>query len=150
MPSSDTQFKKGNKLGRKFQKGHSSPNPRYWLGKKLSRKHKKAISKGHIGLFRGDKNPAWKGGISLLEARIRRSFKYRQWRSDVFTRDNYICQECGYEKGGILEAHHIKPFAVIIAEYNIKTLEEALVCEELWNINNGITFCKFCHRKINT
>jgi hypothetical protein len=141
MPSKDTQFKKGNKSGEKFQKGNRVAVGLKWNHSDISKK-KIAFSK------EGEKNPAWKGGISPLEARIRRSFKYRQWRSDVFTRDNFTCQEqeCGDNKGRNLEAHHIKPFALIMRENTIKTFEEAMNCEELWNINNGITFCKSCHR----
>ena len=79
---------------------------------------------------------------------IRHSFKYRQWRSDVFTRDNFTCQECG-QIGVRLNVHHKKPFSSIIQFYEITTLEEALNCEELWNINNGITYCKKCHKDLN-
>lgn len=32
-------------------------------------------------------------------------------------------------------------------ENNIKTLEESIYCDELWNINNGITLCIECHKK---
>ena len=112
------------------------------LGKKLSE-----ITKEKIGIAnRGSKNYFWKGGISFLTKRIRHLYKYRQWKSDVFTRDNFICQECD-KRGGYLEAHHIKAFSKIIEENNIKTLEEALNCDELWNINNGITLCLDCHTK---
>jgi len=90
----------------------------------------------------------WKGGITPLRHSIRTNFKSRQWRSDVFTRDNFTCQECG-QVGGKLNAHHIKSFSSIIQKYEITTLEEALQCEELWNINNGITLCKKCHKKIH-
>lgn len=96
--------------------------------------------------LRGDKSPCWKGGLSILNKHIRDCFKYRQWRSDVFTRDNFICQRCFKKELG-LEAHHIKEFSLILKENNIKTVEDALSCEELWNINNGITFCKKCHEK---
>ena len=90
----------------------------------------------------------WKGGITLLRHSIRTNFKSRQWRSDVFTRDNFTCQECG-QIGGRLNAHHRKSFSSILQYYEITTLEEALECEELWNINNGITLCKKCHKKLH-
>ena len=77
-----------------------------------------------------------------FSVRISGSLKER-----VRVRDNFICQECGYNKGRILQAHHIKPFTEILVKYNIKTLEEALDCEELWDINNGITLCEYCHKK---
>ena len=97
----------------------------------------------------GKKNPNWKGGVNRLYLQIRKCFEYRQWRSDVFTRDNFICQICGDDKGGNLVAHHIKPFIEILQKYEITTLEDAIKCEELWNINNGITLCENCHKKIH-
>jgi len=93
----------------------------------------------------GNKNGNWKGGITPLTKRIRNNFKYRQWRSDVFTRDKFTCQECG-QWGGRLNAHHIKSFSIIFEEYQITILKEALECEELFNINNGITLCEECHQ----
>jgi hypothetical protein len=116
-----------------FQKGHKD----FLIGdarKKSSENHK------------GEKHPNWKGGITPLLLKIRNCFKTRQWRSDVFQRDNFICQECGI-RGNYLEAHHIKEFSKIIEENKIITFELAENCEELWNINNGITLCKDCHKK---
>ena len=92
----------------------------------------------------GEKSPRWKGGKNKLSMSIRKCFKYRQWRSDVYTRDDFTCQVCSI-RGGNLEAHHIKQFIDIINDNNIKTVEEALLCEELWNINNGQTLCVGCH-----
>jgi len=85
-----------------------------------------------------------------LTMRIRECFQYRQWRSDVFTRDKFTCQWCGDEGGGNLNADHIKPFSVILQEYEITTYEQALSCAPLWNINNGRTLCKPCHKKTST
>ena len=111
--------------------------------------------KGHIGWSKGkicpslsgENNGNWKGGITPLSHQIRYNFKYRQWRSDVFTRDDFTCQECG-SKENKLNTHHIVSFNSIIQKYEITNLEEALNCEELWSINNGITLCEDCHNKI--
>lgn len=109
------------------------------------KRHRKFCSKRCQWFFmQGDNHWNWKGGISPLAEKIRKSFKYRQWRSDIFTRDDYTCQEC-HIKGGKLHAHHTKLLSYIIEEYKIKTIEDAVNCEELWNINNGITFCEKCH-----
>lgn len=75
---------------------------------------------------------------------IRTSVHYKIWREEIFKRDNFICQVCGI-KGGNLIADHIKQFALILFQNNIKILEEAFACEELWNIDNGRTLCHNCH-----
>ena len=81
-----------------------------------------------------------------LSKAIRESFKYREWVIAVFERDNYTCQKCKI-RGGYLEAHHIKAFALILKENNIKTLQDAFNCEELWDVNNGITLHEKCHKQ---
>jgi hypothetical protein len=88
----------------------------------------------------------WKGGTMSLTLQIRKTFKYRQWVSDVFMRDDFTCQDCGV-RGGKLEAHHIKLFSKILKDNKITTFEQTLNCEELWNINNGRTLCRKCHWK---
>jgi len=111
-------------------------------GKHHSEETKRKMSEAN----RGEKHWNWRGGISSLRKRIWSSFKYRQWRSDVFTRDDFTCQECG-RRGCKLNAHHIMPFSLIMEINDIKTYEQVMECEELWNINNGITLCEECHRK---
>jgi 5-methylcytosine-specific restriction endonuclease McrA len=124
----------GGKAGKGITRNNGAKRPQLSLRNKLFP-------------LKREKNPAWKGGITPLMKRIRHSFQYRQWRSDVFTRDNFTCQDCG-RRGGDLEAHHfLKEFAKIIEECKITTFEQAMKCEELWNINNGITLCKKCHNK---
>ena len=124
------------------KKGSISPNK----GKTLSKEWREKLSLAHIGIYAGEKHPNWRGGITVFAKRMRKIFKYRQWRSDIFTRDNFQCQECG-KRGCYLEAHHIESFAFIMEINDIKTYEQAIDCEELWNINNGITYCKKCHNK---
>lgn len=54
----------------------------------------------------------------------------------VFERDDYTCQECGDLAGGNLNAHHILPYK------DYRGVEYSL------NIDNGITLCEDCHKKI--
>jgi hypothetical protein len=152
------RFQKGHKInnGRKpWNKGMKGMKPWYDISglhphRKGSFNHSKETKEKmkivHIGKLTGIKCYFWKGGITPLRMQIRASFRYRQWISDVFTRDDFTCQECG-KRGGTLNAHHIKPFFLICEENKIITYEQALDCEELWNINNGKTLCERCHSK---
>ncbi len=139
---------KRNKNG-SFVKGHKHPkkwleiNRNKHLGKRRSqatkdkiRKHNAKFWLGKVGNQVREKHWNWRGGLTSLNNQIRSCFKYRQWRSDVFTRDNFTCQECG-SRGGKIHPHHVKGFAMIIKDNNIKTFDEAQNCEELWKINNG-------------
>lgn len=88
----------------------------------------------------------YKGGVSVVYKTSYNSPKYRKWRTEVFIRDNFTCVKCG-EKSGYVTAHHIKPFSKIRKDNNIKNIEDAKRCRELWDINNGITLCEKCHQK---
>lgn len=112
---------------------------------------RKYCSKKCFGISkRNENNPNWNGGITKLQERIRKSTRYKKWRSIIFQRDNYICQECGYDKGRILNAHHNKRFTDILEENGIQTLEDALNCKELWDVNNGSILCIDCHKQTKT
>jgi hypothetical protein len=117
-------------------------NPFY--GKKHSKEIIEKMRKAKIGLV-GEKSNHWKGGITELRKKIKQYFKYRQWRTDVFTRDNWTCQDCNRKVRKIEADHDPIEFAKILREYNIKTMEDALECEKLWDINNGKTRCFDCH-----
>lgn len=126
----------------------------YFKGKKFSPEHCAALSAAQkerwtIPPSQRGKIPWNYKGASKLQENIRRLYKYRQWRSDVFTRDDFTCQFCNL-KGIKLNADHIKKFSMILIENKITTNKEALECEELWNINNGRTLCEPCHRKTDT
>lgn len=90
----------------------------------------------------------WNGGTSALRKRIQRLRLYRNWRSEVFKRDDYTCKitECG-QRGGTLNADHIKSFALIIRDNKITTVKQAKLCAELWDVSNGRTLCIGCHQK---
>ena len=100
-------------------------------GKHLSLEHRKKIAESH----KGEKSNLWKGGITPINLKIRVSLEYKLWRESVFKRDNYTCRFCG-QKGGYLEADHIKPFS----DYP----------ELRFAIDNGRTLCQSCHRKTDT
>jgi len=91
----------------------------------------------------------WKGGISPLYTGVRKMDKYYKWRTAVFERDKHMCKECGNSTSGNLNAHHIQSFSQILNSNKIKELEDAHSCEQLWDINNGITLCKECHKKLH-
>lgn len=75
----------------------------------------------------GERNPAWKGGISFEPYAIGWS---RKLKESIRKRDGYICQECGKPQAECLEklcVHHI--------DYDKKNLNE----------NNLISLCRSCH-----
>ena len=148
------ETKKKLSLARKgkpsWHKGRKRPNiSKKHLGKKLSEETKIKLSIAH----KGERSRFWKGGITLVNHGFRKvlmnSSPYKQWRNNIFERDDFTCQECS-QKGGKLNADHINPFSVIIQENKIKTFKQALKCEELWDINNGRTLCVPCHLKTDT
>ena len=99
------------------------------------------IAKAH----RGANSSNWKGGLTPLKKNIRDSWKYREWRSAVFERDNYTCQLCD-ERGCELNAdHYPQAFAEILYGQSIQTMQEAFNCEVLWDTENGRTLCLACH-----
>lgn len=89
-----------------------------------------ASKRGKI-TFEGAKNPNWKGGITPKHLVIRGSAEYKTWRTAVFARDSYTCQECGAKRN--FHAHHIKPFSTFP--------------ELRFDISNGQTLCVPCHEK---
>lgn len=97
---------------------------------------------------RGSFNHFWKGGITPLNKAIRSCTKYQEWRTFVFIRDGRRCVFCGESRN--INADHIMPLSVIVAWNRLKTLEQALACDELWNVNNGRTMCESCHKKTIT
>jgi 5-methylcytosine-specific restriction endonuclease McrA len=86
---------------------------------------------------KGKNHYNWQGGITAKKKKIREGLKIRVWRKKVFERDNYTCQECSACSGKgshvVLNAHHILPFAYF-SKYR-------------FDVSNGITWCKKCHKK---
>ena len=74
------------------------------------------------------------GFSGLYSSEFYTSEDHIQWRNQVFTRDDYTCQECG-KRGGDLNAHHLLPFR----DYPDSQFS--------LNPKNGITLCLNCHRE---
>ena len=111
-------FKKGRFSGEEYLNS---------IGISLNGIHAGINPNGEIEIWRGKKTPPWERKCTK-----RSSPEYERWRTRVFERDDYTCQKCG-QRGGILNAHHIKSYA---KHKGLRT-----------NIDNGITLCKACHKK---
>lgn len=85
--------------------------------------------------MKGDKAPNWKGGVTPIHKRLRKSIEFKVWRDAVFKRDDWTCQVCKI-RGGTLHPDHIKQFA--------------LFPELRFEINNGRTLCATCHKQTDT
>lgn len=126
-----------------FKKGHKSIA--FWKGKRMSEDTRKKMSDAHMGRVAwnkglkgyraGEKSHLWRGGITPMNMKIRKSLEYKLWREAVFARDNYTCAWCG-QHGGKLNADHIKKFA----DYP----------ELRFALDNGRTLCEPCHKKTDT
>ncbi len=113
------------------------------FGTKRSQQTRRKISDARVksGVARGDKNPNWRGGVSIASRTARytdmTTSRYKNWRLEVFQRDAYTCQECGAKNGQgkkiILNADHIKPYAGFP--------------ELRYDVANGRTLCLPCHKK---
>lgn len=136
----------GKKLtGRVFTAEHRARISARHRGKHLSDRTRELIRRSREGKYFGKNNPNWNGGVTSLKKLIRKSRQYRLWRHAIFARDSYLCILCG--ANGSLEAdHYPTPFAVIIRRHRIRSLRTALRCPELWDIRNGRTLCRPCHK----
>lgn len=113
------------------------------LNQKFDRKTRDIMTNALISTNKerkGVKHHNWKGGITTENAKTRSSRRYAKWRTTVFERDDYTCIDCCARNGNgvaiYLEAHHIKSFA----EYP----------DLRFDIDNGITLCRGCHKKTET
>ena len=110
-------------------RGENSPH----FGKHLNEETKLKISEANKGRFIGEKSPCYNPNITDEERERRRNGEQKQWREDVYERDNYTCQCCGDNKGGNLNAHHL----------NGHHWDK----EHRTDVDNGICLCSKCHKE---
>lgn len=129
------------------------------LGRKLSEEHKRNVGLGGLGRKHSDltkmkqslskigkNNPNWSGGMTSLQIQIRGRAKYKKWANECKKRDNFLCQICKEQKKE-LHTHHLYSFSNKLKENNIATVDQALKCESLWRLEDGITMCLDCHER---
>ena len=113
------------------------------LGKIISKEQRKKQSIRQEGKHHSPKTEFKKGIIPWNKGlgnnsdlrRQRSSKECIEWRTLVFKRDEYKCLMPGCNQSEkYLEAHHIRPFS------QYKKLR--------FDIKNGITLCKDCHKKV--
>lgn len=80
----------------------------------------------------GKNNPLWKGGKSRGYKTGYYSARYKNWRREIFIRDEFTCRKCG-KKHIFITAHHIKSFAYFP--------------ELRFEVDNGLTLCEDCHKE---
>lgn len=80
----------------------------------------------------GKEHPQW-DPERTHEQRVkdRKLFFDKEWRLSVFEKDSYTCKACGFDKGGILVAHHLNGY-----HWDI---------DNRYNVDNGVTLCEPCH-----
>ena len=143
-------FQKGHTLGKRFQKGFTPWNKgknikinqvcptcsaSFLINPNIKQVYcsKKCVVRNwKIVRNFGPKHHNWKGGVSKDVHNISEP-KYKEWRMNVFKRDNFCCKICRSKKD--LQVHHI--------------LRWADFPELRYDINNGIALCRIHHpRKV--
>ena len=128
-----------------FGKKHTLELKKLWSSQRCGVSNPSYGKRGSSCPTFGASNPNWRGGITKLIRQIRTCTKYGEWRMQVFSRDGFKCRICGRNKT-YLEGHHNNVSLVeLINIFNIKTIDEAISCDSLWDIDNGITTCSRCH-----
>lgn len=106
------------------------------IGAMTGKKHSvEAKIKMSLSSRKGPESNMWRGGVYNKNELQRRSSAYRIWRDAVYKRDNWTCVMCK-QRGGELNADHIKPFSLYP---NLR-----------FEVSNGRTLCKNCHKKTTT
>jgi hypothetical protein len=153
----DYLFKKGNKIrntGRtRFKVGHRESKETKVKRSKSMLGNKNCVgkepwNKGKIGYSilstRKENHWNWKGGITSLNQKLRKSLMWELWRKTIFERDNYTCRKCRVQSG-FGRTIHLHPHHII----NLSTCLNQKLFHLIFNLNNGLTLCEDCHKEIH-
>ncbi len=143
---------KGRKLSEETKRKIGEKSRMARLREKKAGRDFAALAKANFGEPKyGKENFAWKENKKMqkggFQKMVRDLYLYREWRLRVFERDFYTCQLCNTKEGELHADHYPIPFNELLKRYEIKTLDDALVCKELWKIENGRVLCRNCHKK---
>lgn len=105
-----------------------------WQCRKNNMRGSKGPNSGGGNWMKGTGNINYKHGNGYKDGRNWGLVKI--WRRRVFERDQYTCVRCGFNKGKIIQAHHLKSWCNYLKDRYI--------------VNNGITVCIKCHRWIHS
>lgn len=92
-------------------------------------------NKGKKSIFSGELHWNWQGGKTKEREKLRKGIEYKNWRENIFIRDDFTCQMC-MKKGCKIHADHIKPWS--------------LYPELRFSLDNGRTLCVDCHKSTPT
>ena len=126
-------------IRRNLSKGHGwnkgKPNTPEWNEKvrqaNIGKKYGLSTRLKHRERWLGSKNPNYIDGTSKESGIHYFDLQWKLWREAVYKRDNWTCQNC-LKHTHDLEPHHIKGWA----QYP----------ELRYEISNGLTLCKECHK----
>ncbi len=82
--------------------------------------------------------------------RIRQTPRYQRWKEEVQEKCGNKCQIDKSHADRYAEVHHLVSLYKILKQNNIVSIEGALGCRQLWDIDNGIVLCKECHDQMES
>lgn len=143
-PTKPKGFQLGNKTSGQFKKGKwieincikcdkefSVAEWDFLRGRKCCSRdcHLKWLGK----IKKGKNHWNWKGGITNKWDKLHNSPEYKNWRLEVWKRDNFRCRICFNKQSRLnpLNAHHIK--------------SRARHPKLIMDLDNGLTLCRDCH-----